>query len=151
MLKHIDSTRGERTTHAPPRTAAQLADRARRRAVDSGRWFSGYLVLLGLVSAVWITLLEAVFSDGLQRLFIGAVWAIIWLGASWWAERHTVFPAGANRVLWLAFGTWFGLYLVVIGPIVRGQYGDALVPWAIGSLLMSAPFLVAALWLQARR
>jgi hypothetical protein len=141
-------------SHQPQRDGRSSIEEARRfrsRATRSGRWFAGYLVALGLLSAVWITLIETTFSDPLPRLGISAVWAVAWIGAAWWAERRSVYPVGASRSLWVSFATWFGLYLFVIGPIVRGAHGDAIVPWAIGSAVMAMPFLIAAVLVLRRR
>lgn len=135
----------------PQSQAVADAERMRARAVHAGRWFSGYLVAIGVVSAVEITLMETVFPDGLARATVTAVWAIFVMVTSSLAERQAVWPAAATRRIWIAGGTWFGLYLFVIGPIVRWQFEHAVLPWALASVVMSLPFFIAAAWGRGRR
>lgn len=127
------------------------AERARVRAIEAGRWFGWYLAVIGLVSAGWLVLIETAFAEGIARLLAAATWAALVVLASMWAERHAVYPKGATKYLWLAFATWFALYLLLIGPLVRWQFGDALLPWMVASALMSLPFLIAAALVLRRR
>jgi len=131
--------------------SVQDAERMRTLAADAGRWFSGYLAVVGVVSAGWIVLLESVVDDGLPRIATAAGWAVFIVLASWWAERHVVYPAGATRLMTLAIGVWFAAYLFAVGPIVRGQFGDALVPWIVASAVMALPFFVVAALILRRR
>lgn len=151
MLNRMTSS-NERRTHGGRADGQHSApDRLREHARRAGRWFAGYLVFLGIISAALIFLMEAFFPEGLPRIAIGVVWAIAWLAGSWWAERHSVYPASASRVLWIAMAIWLGLYLLIIGPPVRWQFDQALVPWAIAALANSLPFFVGAAWMAWRR
>lgn len=143
MLKPISNVQGEE----PGRDA----DALRRRTIRAGRWFSGYLVVIGLVSAASIVVLEAVFQNGFARSLTVAAWALFIVLAGWWAEPRSAYPAGASRYLVIATVIWFGAYLLIIGPLVRWQFGEAVVPWIIAALAMSIPFFAAATLLLRRR
>ena len=140
----------EPSNHRPP-TPTIDAESARARAIAAGRWYSGYLATIGVASASWIVLLESVFPYGFPYALTTGAWAVFWALASWWAERHAVFPAGASRALNLATAVWFLSYLLIVGPLVRWQFGTALLPWVIASLLLSAPFFIAAARFRAQR
>lgn len=127
------------------------AERMRTRAVNAGRWFGGYLAVVGVVSAAWIVLVETVFDDGLARVAVSVGWAALIILASRWAERHVVYPAGATRHMYVAFAVWFVLYLLIIGPLVRWQFGNSVPAWTLASALMSLPFVVAAAQILRRR
>lgn len=127
------------------------ADRMRDRALRAGRWFGWYMVLIGVVSAVYLTVIETVFVDGFERALAGSVWALIVILASAWAQRQAVQPRGGLRLLVIAAAIWLGAYLFLIGPFVRGVYGEALVPWIIGSAVLSLPFFVGAAMILLRR
>lgn len=131
-------------------TAAQVKQ-IEDRAAKAGRWFSGYLVMVGVVSAAWLVLMEVAFSEGLARVGVSVGWAAAMLLANWWAERHAAFPIGASRHTTVAFVVWFALYLLLIGPWVRGRFGDEVLPWAVASVLMSTPFFIAAGLMGRRR
>jgi hypothetical protein len=111
---------------------------------EAGRWFSGYLAVLGVLAATWIFALEAVFSTGAARWVASAAWPLAFLALSWWAENHDVHPRGAQRRLLLAVVIWFGSYLVLIGPLVRWQAGTSPAWWALASLLLASPYFVIA-------
>lgn len=131
---------------------AWAASRAHERAVAAGRWFGGYLAVLGIASAVWIVLLEAVFPEGFSRSLVAGVWAVFVVLSNWWAEqRHLVYPAGATRTLIVACAVWFLAYLLVGGPLVRWQFDTALLPWTFAALVLSLPFFVAAAAIRGRR
>ena len=132
------------------RTALAEAERVRGEALRSGRWFSGYLAVLGAVAIVWITLLEAVWPDGAARNYTAAAGALLFGLAAWWAERRGVFPAKASRRLVVSAAVWFALYLVVIGPMVRWKMETSLPAWLAASAVMALPFFAAAAW-TARR
>lgn len=134
-------------TEDPGRDVEQL----RSRTVRAGRWFSGYLVVIGLVSAASIVVIETVFPDGFARSLTVAAWAVFIVLAGWWAEQRSAYPAGASRYLVTATVIWFGAYLLVIGPLVRWQFGEAMLPWIIAALAMSIPFFAAAAILLRRR
>jgi hypothetical protein len=142
VSQHRDQTRSQAVTDA---------ERARARAIDAGRWFSGYLVVIGVLCAAQITLMETFFPDGFARAIVSAVWAACMFLIAWRAERRSVWPAGATRRMWIAAGTWYGLYLFVIGPIVRWQFEQALLPWILASMVMSLPFFIAAAWGRSQR
>jgi len=142
VSQHVDKTRSQ---------AAADAERVRARAIDAGRWFSGYLVAIGVISAVEITLIETFFPDGFARAIVSAAWVVCMLLLSWRAAQRSVWPAGATRRMWIAAGTWFGLYLFAIGPIVRWQFEHAVLPWALASVVMSLPFFIAAAWGRRHR
>jgi hypothetical protein len=133
-----------------PSSLVADAERVRTQAIAAGRWFSYYLIGFGVASATWIVLLDSVFPEGFSRGLTAGAWAVFVALATVWAERHTVYPAGATRLLYLAAAAWFLLYLLVIGPLVRWQFGAALLPWTLGALLASSPFFIAAAWVRAR-
>lgn len=139
------------TSQHPVSAMSAEVERVRARALAAGRWFSGYLAAIGVASAVWIVLLEAVFNEGFSRSITAGAWAVFMALAGWWAERHAVYPAGATRALLLAIGVWFLAYLVLVGPLVRWQFDTALLPWAVAAVLLSVPFFVAAAWMRTRR
>lgn len=62
-----------------------------------------------------------------------------------------VYPAGATRHMYAAFAVWFALYLLIVGPLVRWQFGDSVPAWTLASALMSLPFFVAAGQILRRR
>jgi hypothetical protein len=74
---------------------------------------------------------EALFPSGIGRVAAAAAaWALVVILLSRWAEAHDV-PQGAGRRLLTATAVWFGVYLVVIGPLVRCRPASR---WAGGSL-----------------
>jgi hypothetical protein len=153
MLNNFASTDGHRnlTDTGPARSAtAGEAERLERRAVRASRWFAGYLAVIGLASAAWITLIETVFVDGFERALAGSAWAIVVLVAAYLAERQAVHPRGATRYQLVAGAIWLVAYLFAVGPFVRGVYGEQLLPWVIGSLVISLPFFVAAVLVLRR-
>lgn len=135
----------------PSPYAIDRAERLRTRTVAAGRWFSRYLVGLGFGSAIAMVLWESVFPDGLARGLAISAWCVFMLLASWWAERHAVYPAGASRCQLVASAVWFGSYLLLIGPPVRWKFDNSLLPWALAALVMSLPFFVAAGWMRRNR
>lgn len=126
------------------------AERIREQALRSGRWFSGFLAVLGVLAIVWITMMEAVWPDGGARNYASAGGALLFLLANLWAERRQVFPAGASRRVTVAAAVWFTLYLLVIGPPVRWKLEDSLPGWLAAATVMALPFFVAA-WTERRR
>ncbi|MCI2423229.1 hypothetical protein MOQ72_38000 [Saccharopolyspora sp. K220] len=141
MITEADGTPGERLAKA---------ESLRARAAAAGVWFRWYLVALGIVSAVEIALLETVFSQGFASGLVIGGWAAIVVLAGWWAERHAVFPVRANWYSVGAIAVWFGLYSVLVGPLVRWQFGTALLPWALASFGLSLPFFIAAVLVKKR-
>jgi hypothetical protein len=120
------------------------AEEASRVVREAGRWFSGYLALLGALAAVWIFTLEAVFPTGTARWVALAWWPLAVIAASRWAENHHVHPRGARPRLMLASILWFGNYVVLVGPLVRWQAGTSPTWWALASLLLASPYFVVA-------
>lgn len=128
------------------RQAAQAAGRTRA----ASRWYSRYLLLVGLLAFVLIVAVEVFFPSGLARVAAATGWAVAMLLAGWWGASHDVFPERANRRLIVAGAVWFGSYLLVLGPIVRWQAGTSLLWWSLAALVLASPF-VAGAWLVRRR
>lgn len=147
MRNHIVSSNMDPYSSDAPAEAKRL----RARATRASRWFAGYLALVGAASAACLVLIETVFADGFARAVATAAWAVAITLAGWWAEGHDVHPRGATRYQVGAFATWFGMYLLLIGPFVRGTYGQELLPWINASAVMSLPFFVAAGLVLVRR
>lgn len=127
------------------------AERARRAAVRAGRWYAGYLAIMGLASAALVVLMEAVVPDGFARSLVSVGWALVIMAAAWWAEQRSAFPANASRVTWIAFGIWLVAYILIVGPIIRGTFDNQLIPWLLAAIGMSIPFFVAAAMILRRR
>ncbi|MGP4015801.1 hypothetical protein [Saccharopolyspora sp. 5N708] len=142
MITEAEGTPDERLARA-----ASL----RARAAAAGGWFRWYLVALGIVSAVQIALVETVFSEGFARYVVIAGWAIVWTLAGLWAERRAVFPAKAKWYVMGAMAVWFGCYAVLVGPLIRWQFGTSLLPWVLAALGLSLPFFIAAVLVKTRR
>ncbi|MER7080397.1 hypothetical protein SAMN02982929_00470 [Saccharopolyspora kobensis] len=120
------------------------AEALRARTALAGRWYSWYLVVLGLVSAAEITLVETVFAEGFARYLVIGAWSACLVLGSWWAARRTALPIKAGSCLIAAIAVWFGAYLLLVGPLVRWQFGTELLPWAMAALGLSVPFFIAA-------
>lgn len=129
---------------ARARTALDEAARARGRTTAAGRWWSGYMVLMGLLAFGLIVAVEAFLPSFAARVAATVAWAVAigLLGA--WARAHDVQPRGGCRRLLIAMAAWFGVYLVVIGPLVRWQAGTSPGWWSAAGAVMALPFLVAA-------
>lgn len=132
-------------------TAEDVASRSRSHAVAAGRWFSRYLVVVGLASAALIAVQETFFPDGWARLVPGLVWLVVMIALASRAERQSVYPVGATRSMAAAMAGWLALYLVVIGPFVRWQFGQHPLAWSVAAVVVSAPFFAAAAWVRRRR
>ncbi|HET6381293.1 MAG TPA: hypothetical protein VFH63_09750 [candidate division Zixibacteria bacterium] len=147
MLNQFSSTDRHRNPQ-PVRSERPLTpddvERLERGVTRAGRWFAGYLALIGLVSAAWLTVIETTFAEGIARWLAVSAWPIFVVVVSHVAERQAVHPRGATRALAVATAIWFAAYLFAVGPFLRGTYGQQVLPWVIGSLLMSLPFFVAA-------
>lgn len=133
------------------RSAREGADRLARRARRATRWFAGYLALIGVASAVYVTVIETTFTEGFARALAGVPWVIVVMLAGWWAERQAVYPRGGTRIQATAATIALVAYLFVVGPFVRGVYGEAFGPWAIASVAIALPFFVAAAFVLLRR
>jgi hypothetical protein len=120
--------------------AARTSDRVR----SAGRWYSRYLVLMGLLTCVLIVGSEAVFPSGPARQVVSATWAIAWVALIWWGSSHAVLPHGGGRRTWIALAVWAVAYLFVVGPLVRWQAGESVGWWTVAALVMASPFFVAA-------
>ncbi|GLW63557.1 hypothetical protein Arub01_18010 [Actinomadura rubrobrunea] len=134
---------------SPEQARAALAEarRVQERARRSARWFTWFLVATGAVSIAWITAMEAVWPQG--RLALAPVWAALFLMAGFWMNRREALPLGAGRSLMAATLTWFALYLVVVGPVTRWQWGTSVPAWTAASAIAALPFFVAA-WMRRR-
>lgn len=132
------------------RAALDDAARVGGRTRAAGRWWSGYMVLMGVLAFALIVAVEAFFPSFAARLAATAVWALAMVLVGAWARSHEVQPRGGSRALLIATAAWFGTYLVVIGPVVRWQAGTSLGWWSAAAALMALPFLVAA-WREWRR
>ncbi|TDQ53097.1 hypothetical protein [Actinorugispora endophytica] len=126
------------------------AERLRVRTAAAGRWYSGYLVVVGLLSAALVVAVEAFFPDGPARLTACGVWFLVALAAGWWAETRQVRPRGATRFFTAAGVVWLVGYLLLVGPLVRWRFDDSLVAWSLASAALSLPFAAAALWMRGR-
>jgi len=126
------------------------AARAQRQARVASRWFPWYLLLLGASAFALIVAIEALFPSGTGRVAAAAAWALVVVLLSRWAESHDVVPRGAGRRLLIATAVWFGVYLVVIGPLVRWQAGESLGWWSLAAAVLTSPFLVGA-WRERGR
>ncbi|MDA3648398.1 hypothetical protein LZ318_04945 [Saccharopolyspora indica] len=127
------------------------AEELRARTAGAGWWFSWYLVALGVVSAAELTLIETVFAEGFARSLVIGAWSVCLMLGSWWAAQRTVVPIKATACTMVAFVAWFGAYLVMVGPLVRWQFGTEVLPWAIAALGLSIPFFVAAVVVRMLR
>ncbi|MFI5487936.1 hypothetical protein [Micromonospora echinaurantiaca] len=127
--------------------AARVGDRTRA----AGRWWSGYLALMGLSAFAVIVAVEVFFPSFGARLAATVGWAVATglLGA--WAQSRQVQPRGGWVGLLIATAAWFGMYLVLIGPVVRWQAGTSLGWWSAAAAVMALPFLVAAGYERRRR
>jgi hypothetical protein len=132
------------------RTVLDDAARAGGRTTAAGRWWSGYMVLIGLLAFGLIVTVEAFVPSFGARLVATVVWAgaIGLLGM--WALSHEVQPQGGCRRLLIAMAAWFGAYLIVIGPIVRWRAGTSVGWWSAAGAVMALPFLLGA-WREWRR
>jgi hypothetical protein len=121
------------------------AERAQSRTRAATRWFAGYALLLGLAAFALVVAVEVFFHAGAARLVAATAWAVTVGLLGWWAESHGAYPPRAGRRLLVANAVWFGLYLLVVGPLVRWQAGTSLGWWAAASAVLASPFLVVAL------
>ncbi|WP_020577901.1 hypothetical protein [Actinopolymorpha alba] len=135
---------------ARARTVLGEAARAGGRTTAAGRWWSGYMVLMGLLAFGLIVAVEAFFPSFAARLAATVAWAMAIGLLGTWARSHEVQPRGGFRRLLIAMAAWFGAYLVVIGPVVRWQAGTSLGWWSAAGGVMALPFLVGA-WREGRR
>lgn len=126
------------------------ADEASRTVRAAGRWFAGYLLLLGVLAAGSIFTKEAVFHTGAARFYADLPWGLAFIALVWWAESHDVHPRGKRRWLLVAVGLYFASYIVLLGPLVRWQAGNSPGWWALASVLFASPFFVAALLYRHR-
>lgn len=120
------------------------ADEALRTVRDAGRWFAGYLILLGVLTAGVIFTQEAIFHTGAARVYANLSWGLALIGLVLWAESHDVHLRGERRWLLVAEGLFLAIYLVLLGPLVRWQAGTSPGWWALASVLFASPFFVAA-------
>jgi hypothetical protein len=140
--------------HTPDAGAAlRDAERAQSRTRAASRWFAGYALLLGLAAFALIVAVEVFFHAGATRLVAATAWAVAVGLLGWWAESHGAYPPRAGRRLLVANAVWFGLYLLVVGPLVRWQAGPSLGWWAVASAVLASPFLLVAwtAWTGRRR
>lgn len=126
------------------RAALESASRVEQQVRAAGRWFPIYMVILGLLAFGFIVGIEVLFPSGIARFGAGVVWAAGMIVAGKWADSHDVYPEGAGRRVWIASGIWFLGYLLVIGPIVRGQGDDSPLWWLLAALGLVLPFFVFA-------
>ena len=136
------------TSHA--RATLSDATRVERQTRTASRWFPRYMLLIGVLAFAVIVAIEAFFPSGTARILALVAWALAVGLLGWWAESHDVHPEGAGRRLWLAFAVWFGSYLVVIGPLIRWQFGDSLAWWSVAAAVMASPFVIVAWWERRR-
>lgn len=120
------------------------AHEAQRAVQDAGRWFAGYLVLVGTVCTVQIVALETAFHDGAARVLPTTAGALALGGLWWWADSRDVHPRGSRRSMLVAFAVWYGTWLLLVGPLVRWRVGTSLGWWTLASVLLASPFFVAA-------
>jgi hypothetical protein len=130
---------------------ATLDDVARvdRETRAASRWWPRYIICMGVLAFALIVAVEVYFPRGAARFVAAGVWALAVVLLGWWAESHVVQPARGGRRLILAMAAWFGIYLVVIGPLVRWQAGQSLTWWSLAAAVMAVPFLVVA-WRERR-
>ncbi|MBB6174777.1 hypothetical protein HNR23_004837 [Nocardiopsis mwathae] len=128
------------------KAALAEAERMRERSSKAVRWFSRYLVGAGILMIGVVVGLEALFPDSPGRYLVLGVWgAMVGASGSWWDRRAAV-PLRAKRRLFIATGAWLVLYAWLLGPLVRWQFGESLLPWTVAGALMATPFFVAAFW-----
>lgn len=137
-------------TTSDAHAALSSAARAERRTRAASRWFSRYLLLMGVLAIAHIVSVEVYFTSGAARGAAAGCWALAVVALGLWAETHDVFPARAGRHVVIAVAVWYGCYLVALGPIVRWQAGTSLGWWTAAAMLLAAPFFVAA-WRVWRR
>lgn len=132
------------------RTVLDEAARAGGRTTAAGRWWPGYMALMGVLAIGLIVVVEAFFPSFAARLAATVTWAVAigLLGA--WARSHQVQPRGGCRRFLIAMAAWFGAYLVLIGPVVRWQAGTSPGWWSGAGAVMALPFLLSA-WHEWRR
>ncbi|MFD2083174.1 hypothetical protein SAMN05421678_103223 [Actinopolymorpha cephalotaxi] len=147
MTEH-SSTPGPSPSDA--HSALADASRAGSRTRAAGRWWPGYLLLVGVLAFALIVAIEALFPDGFARYVASGAWAVAMGLLAWWADSHDVQPRGAGRRLLVATAIWFGGYLFVLGPIVRWRADDSLGWWALAALVLAVPFPALAA-LERRR
>lgn len=126
------------------------AGEASRTVRGAGRWFAGYLMLLGVFATGFVFTKETVFHTGSARFYAILPWGLALFGLIWWAESHDVHPRGGSRWLLVAAGLNFAIYVLLVGPLVRWQAGTSPGWWALASVLFASPFFVAA-FLYRRR
>lgn len=129
---------------AQARTALAEAARAGDRTRAAGRWFSGYLLVMGLLAFGLIVTVEGFFPSFGARVGATVGWALALVLMGAWAQSRQVQPRGAWQTLLIATGVWLGLYLFVVGPVVRWQAGTSLGWWAAAGAVMALPFLAGA-------
>lgn len=135
---------------ARARTLLDEAARAGGRTRAAGRWWSGYMALMGLLAFGLIVAVEAVFPSFAARLVAAVAWAAAVVLLAVWAGSHEVHPRGGRVGLLVAVVVWFGAYLIVIGPVVRWRAGTSVGWWSVAGAVMALPFLTAA-WREWRR
>jgi hypothetical protein len=132
------------------RSALGAAARAADRTTAAVRWWSGYMVGMGVLAFALIVVVEAVFPSFAARLVAAVVWAVATGLLGTWAQSHSVQPRGGLRWLLVATALWFAAYLIVVGPLVRWRAGTSLGWWSLAAAVMALPFLVVA-WRERRR
>jgi hypothetical protein len=132
------------------RAALDRAAAVAGRTTAAGRWWSGYMVLIGVLAVGLIVMVEAVFPSFAARLVAAIIWAVVIGALGTWAQSHDVQPRGGVRWLLLAMAAWFAAYLVVLGPLVRWRAGTSLGWWCAAAVVMALPFPLAA-WREWRR
>ena len=136
--------------HMNARPLVRRADEASRKVRAAGRWFAGYLMLLGVLVVGSILTQEAVFHTRPARGYASLPWGLAFMGLVWWAESHDVHPRGKRRWLLVAAGLYFASYAVLLGPLVRWQAGTSPGWWPLASGLFASPFFVAGLLYRRR-
>ena len=143
MHEHTGSEAHDLLTHA-----RQVEERTRL----AGRWFPSYLVTAGGLAFATVVAFEVFFPTRSGWGYVAAQAGLaLALGLLLlWGQSHDVYPHGASRRLTIAVTGWFLGYLLLVGPLVRWQAGDALEWWTLAAALLAAPFFIGA-WRARRR
>lgn len=128
--------------------ALAQAERFRREARHSGRWYALYLALFAVASVLFAGLFGIV-GNRWGATLLTPLWGVFLVFLTVWSQRKKTSVAGMSRLHLTVIGSWavlWGITVIVGSVYFQGRPGW----WLAGGVAMAAPCLIGA-WVAFRR